>query len=257
MQSITFITDWNKDDYYLGALKGSIISTCKKLPLFVDISHQIALHQYQEAAFVLRNSYHHFPEKSIHIITVNNRNENPVPYIAAKFNNHYFISPDSGVINLLVQNEAYEAVLMEVPKNYKPTFPSLSYAPKAICHIINNDSIQGLGEPFTLKEIRYLRPQTEPNQITGSITHIDSYGNIITNITQKLFEEARKNRNFSILLKGKSHGIEKLHNGYNENVNELIAVINSAGLLEIAHMNYPAFKSLGLQVGDRIKISFT
>ena len=257
MQSITFITDWKRSDYYLGALKGSIISTCNAQPAFVDISHRIALHQYQEAAFVLRNSYHHFPEESIHVITVNNRNETPVPYVAVKFHNHYFISPDSGVINLLVQNEAYEAVLITPPEDYQPTFPSLSYAPQAICHIVNNKSIQELGDSYKLKEIRYLRPQTESNQITGIITHIDSYGNIITNITQKLFEEARKNRNFSILLKGKPQGIEKLHDGYNENVNELIAVINSAGLLEIAHMNYPAFKSLGLRVGDRIKISFT
>jgi len=257
MQSITFITDWKRSDYYLGALKGRIISTCGKLPLMVDISHQIGLNHYQEAAFVLRNSYHHFPENTIHIITVNNRNENPVPFVAVKFNNHYFISPDSGVLNLLVQNDDYESILMDVPEDYKPTFPSISYAPKAICHIIENNGIQGLGKAYQLKEIRYLRPQTESDQIIGNITHIDSYGNIITNITQKLFEEACKNRNFSILLKGKSHGIEKLHEGYNENVNELIAVINSAGLLEIAHMNYPAFKSLGLRVGDRIKISFT
>lgn len=257
MQSITFITDWKRSDYYIGALKGQIISSCNNLPAFVDISHQIAHHQYQEAAFVLRNSYHHFPKNTIHIITINNRNENPVPYVAVEFNEHFFISPDSGVINLLVQSESYKAVILDIPGNYQATFPSLSYAPKAICHIIENKTIDGLGQPFTLKEIRNLRPQTEHNQITGIITHIDSYGNIITNITRKLFDEARKNRNFSILLKGKSHGINKLHDGYNENINELIAIINSADLLEIAHMNYPAFKSLGLRVGDRIKISFT
>ena len=255
-QSITFITDWQQGDYYLGALKGSIISHCNPVPRFVDISHKISQYQFQEAAFVMRNSYHFYPKGTIHINTVNNRSENPVPFVAAAFNNHFFISPDSGVLNLLVQDNPHEVVLMDVPENYLPTFPELSYISKGICYIIQNKGIKGLGEPYKLKETRYVRPQFEQNQIIGNISYIDGYGNIITNISQKKFNEAAKGREFSILLKGKPQGIERIHNGYNETVNELIAVFNSAGLLEIAHMNFPANKSLGLRTGDRIKISF-
>jgi|SRR6056297_3059260 len=256
MQSITFITDWHKNDYYLGSLKGSIINHCEPVPRFVDITHQIEHYHYQEAAFILRNSYRHFPKGTIHINTVNNRNEHPVPYIAASFDDHFFISPDSGVINLLVRDKTHKVVMMEPGDHYVPTFPELSYISKGICHIHRTGSIKGLGTPYTLKETRYLRPQIESNQIIGVISHIDGFGNIITNITRKIFEEAGRNRKFSILLKGKPHGIEKISDGYNETVNELIAVFNSGDLLEIAHMNYPANKSLGLRTGDRIKITF-
>ena len=36
------------------------------------------------------------------------------------------------------------------------------------------------------------------NQIIGSVIYIDNYGNVITNITKKLFKEVSKTRAFTI-----------------------------------------------------------
>lgn len=256
LQTITFITDWQKSDFYLGALKGKIVSQCNMPMNFVDISHQIPHYQYKNAAFVLRNSFHYFPKGTIHVITVNDNNKNPIPYIATYYNNHFFISPDSGILNLLTKNTNYKAVKLVPANDHFPTFPELDYVSKSICHIMQNNTIDHLGEPYAFKEINYIRPTKTHDFLTGNIAHMDGYGNIITNISKKLFEEARRGRTFSILLKGKEHGIDRIHEGYEETTNEIIAVFNSASLLEIAHMNYPAYKSLGLLQGDLIKITF-
>ncbi|MDA3867701.1 MAG: SAM-dependent chlorinase/fluorinase [Salinivirgaceae bacterium] len=256
MQNITLITDWHKSDYYLGALKGTIISRCEASMNLVDINHHIEQYQYKEAAFVLRNSYHYYPKGTIHVNTINNQNTYPVPYIAVSFDDHFFVSPNSGTMNLITQGKNYKAVMITAEDFDAPTFPELHYISKAICHITQMHTIDGLGEPYTLREINYLRPQYVNNELIGTIIHIDGYGNIITNITEKTFNEVRQNRNFSILLKGKHEGLEKIYKGYEESINELIATFNSTSLLEIAQMNFPAYKSLGLRLGDRIKITF-
>lgn len=256
-QTITFITDWHISDYYLGALKGSIIKRCNQPLSFIDICHQIPQYQYKDAAFALQNSYHHFPKNTIHVVTINIKNTNPIPFIATHFNNHFFITPDSGIMDLITQNINYKAVLITPSETHHPTFPELDYIPEAIYQINNTNDIIDLGKPHKFRDIKHIRPTKDNNNTLGGIIiSIDSYGNAITNITQKTFEQVSSGRAFTIMVKGKDRGLEKIHSGYEEASNELVAVFNSTKLLEIAHMNYPAYKSLGLLKGDLIKIVF-
>ena len=255
-QIVTFTTDWHSADYYLGALKGAIISKCNQALAFIDIAQGIQQYQYKDAAFALRNTYSHFPKNTIHVVTVNDKNINPIPYIVTQFDNHFFITPDSGIMDLMTQNENYQSVLLNPTSLHHPTFPELDYIPLAIRHIASKQNITELGTPHRLREIKYIRPTKDNNTLAGIIISIDGYGNAITNITKKLLEQASAGRSFSILIKGKDRGIEQIHDGYEETANELIAVFNNASLLEIAHMNYPANKSLGLLKGDLIKIIF-
>jgi len=61
MSIITLTTDWKQNDFYTGALKGTILTKCPEIQI-VDISHQIPSFNISQAAFVIKNSYYHFPK---------------------------------------------------------------------------------------------------------------------------------------------------------------------------------------------------
>ena len=69
MAIITLTTDLGDKDIYQAALKGSIL---KLLPTasIVDITHNVAAFNVQQAAFILKNSFHYFPDGTVHLIGI-------------------------------------------------------------------------------------------------------------------------------------------------------------------------------------------
>ena len=96
MAIITLTTDMGLSDYYVAAVKGSILSEMPEVTI-VDVSHVIAPFDRFKAAFVLKNAYHHFPEGTVHIIGVDTFEDEATMHVAVKINNHYFIGADSGI----------------------------------------------------------------------------------------------------------------------------------------------------------------
>ena len=66
---ITFTTDFGVKDGYVGALKGTILSTVSNIRL-IDISNDIAPHDIMEAAYVLGRNAPLFPPDTIHLVVV-------------------------------------------------------------------------------------------------------------------------------------------------------------------------------------------
>ena len=69
MAIITLTTDWGEKDYYIGTVKGSILSLMPNVTI-VDISHKINHFDIEPASFVIKNCYKSFPKGTIHIIGV-------------------------------------------------------------------------------------------------------------------------------------------------------------------------------------------
>ena len=69
MQLITLISDWNSADYYIGAIKGKVLSNCSDIHI-IDVNHQISSYNITQAAFVIKNTYQNFPKGTIHILAI-------------------------------------------------------------------------------------------------------------------------------------------------------------------------------------------
>ena len=69
MSIITLTTDFGTKDHFVAKIKGAIMSDTPEVAI-VDITHQISPFNIMETAYVIENSYKHFPEKTIHIIGV-------------------------------------------------------------------------------------------------------------------------------------------------------------------------------------------
>jgi hypothetical protein len=101
-----------------------------------------------------------------------------------------------------------------------------------------------------------LKPVHDANVVKGHVMYIDSYENIITNITESFFREARKGRKFTIVFR--SYEINKISRSYTDVApGEILALFDSNGFLEIALNQGNAAGLLGLEVRNMIRIEFS
>ncbi|MDF1571321.1 MAG: SAM-dependent chlorinase/fluorinase [Bacteroidales bacterium] len=259
MHFVTLTTDWNKDDFYTGAVTGAILSSCKEVQV-ITLSNSIRSYSVSEAAFIVRNSCYHFPNGSVHIIAVGSEPSPEGRLLAAKIDGHYFLTADNGILGLLGDAESAEVVAIErTGGNLAESFPALTCFSKTACRIIQGDSFSTLGTPVTdYKKQVPLRATLDNNTITGTVIYIDSFGNAITNITRELFDRFGMERKFTIYVQSKHYRITRLNRYYSETTGgDLLALFNSIDLLEIAIRNGSARDLLNLNTDSTIRVEFS
>jgi S-adenosyl-L-methionine hydrolase (adenosine-forming) len=257
MAIITLTTDFGIKDYYVGAVKGAIISQLPDVTI-VDISHQVPQFNLQQAAYILKNAFPHFPKDTIHIIGVNEAATEQSPHVVVYAMGHYFIGADSGIFSLLLDKTPDKLVKLTISSDTgKTSFPTQDIFTKAACHIARGGSLEIIGTiKDKLKEMLYFRPTSNDNSIRGNVMYIDSYYNIVFNITQQLFNEVAKGRVFTIYLK--NYTISEIKQTYNQvPEGEVLAMFNSEGFLEIAQHKGMFARQENIQLNEMITIQFT
>jgi S-adenosylmethionine hydrolase len=258
MPIITLTSDWNDDDYYVAALKGKILTHCPEARI-VDISHRVKAFHAAQAAFLVRNSYPNFPGGTIHIIAVNSEPEKGGQLLAARMAGQYFLCADNGILGLLGEPGPEEVVrIREISEHRSSSFIALSIMAEAACSLAGNIPLDEIGERTDSYDRQVpLRPTIEDHTITGSVIHIDSYQNAITNISRDFFERIGKGRPFRIYVQSKHYVLDRINERYNETrEGDLLALFNSVGLLEIAIRNGNAAGLLKLTTSSTIRIEF-
>lgn len=258
MAIITLTTDLGLKDYYVSTIKGAILSQFPEITI-VDISHQILPFDISQAAFILKNSYNSFPKGTIHIMGVNAEADESTILAGAYANGHYFFGADNGIFSLLFDFKPELIVRLNIRQEAGSlTFPLKDVLVKAACHIARGGTLEVIGSIIeTVKERTLLKPFGGNNIIRGIITYIDSYQNMITNIDQNLFRETGKGLPFVIDMPYNRNSISVISRIYNDvPPGELLALFNSAGLLEIAINKGNASGLLSLKLGDPITINF-
>jgi len=258
MHLVTLTSDWKKDDFYTGAIKGLILSSCEDARI-VTLSNQIRPFSIAEAAFVVRNSYLHFPPGSVHIIAVGSESDPQAHMLAAKINGHYFLTADNGIVGLLGNADSFEIIRLKPTGNDEPkSFPAFQYFSRAACRIISGEPLSALGEKTEdfRKQIP-LRATLENNTITGAVIYVDSYGNAITNISRELFDRIGRERKFTIYVQSKHYKINRLNRFYSETTaGDLLVLFNSIDLLEVAIRNGSAKDLLNLNTDSTVRVEF-
>src|SRR5690606_24501810 len=92
------------------------------------------------------------------------------------------------------------------------------------------------GEPIkSIRKAFTTQPTLGDDLIKGTVIHEDKYGNVIVNITEKLFHEIGAGNPFTIYFKNSRYFIESISsNYYDVPMGEKLALFNDDGFLEIA-----------------------
>lgn len=255
MAVITLTSDWINSDFYVGAVKGRILSICPD-QIIIDISHSISTFNTAQAAFILRNAFPSFPEGTIHLIFVNSEPSEDKPFLVVKAAGHYFIGTDNGIFSLIISDQLEK--ITKINTGRKNIHSDIELFADVACKLAKGAKMEDLGKIIDSFSQRIpIRPTIENLCLTGSVIYIDSYHNAITNITKELFERVRQNRKFDIYIQSKHYKVSQISGFYHDvPVGEILALFNSVGLLEIAINNGNAAGLLNLEINSTIRIEF-
>ena len=275
MSIITLTTDYGNKDYSVSELKAKIYNEINNVRI-VDISHDISPFNLTEAAYIIKSAFRHFPKGSIHIIGIETELTPENAHIAMEFNNNYFIGSDNGIFSMIMDDfKANSIVEINIHKNYNYTISANDVFVKVATHILRDGKLEVIGKEISLiKEIKDIKPviSNDSNQIIGSVIYIDNYGNVVTNITEKIFNEISKSRPFTIHARNVK--FNKIFNNYSDAIDysipkekreedgKKLALFNNLGYLELSiYKSNPATVGsastlFGLGYRDQISVHF-
>ena len=275
MAIITLTTDFGEKDHFAGAIKGAIYSELPEVRI-VDVSHSVSPFNISEAAYIIQNAYSSFPKGTIHIVGIDSELSPENKHIAVKLDDHYFICANNGIMSMICSEIAPEKIVeINIHDKIETNFPVLDVFVKVACHIARGGTLEVIGKVInTIKPIKNLNPfvNDDKNQIIGSVIYIDNYGNVVTNIKRKFFEEVQKTRQYEI--SARNHKFRKIYNRYSDIVNfdieeskrndegKGLVVFNSSGYLEIAVYKSncstvgSASTLMGLKTMDTVTVNF-
>jgi len=256
MGIITLTTDLGYRDFYLAAVKGSILNLLPQTQI-IDISHSISAFNIAQGAFIIRNAYAYFPKKTIHLIGINTDYTAEPEFIAFQYKDHFFLGPDNGIFSLICDEIPEKMVEISGTSVSKVLhFPLLEILAKSACRLLEGVDLNDLGISRNewSKKV-HLKPVLGPGYIRGTVIYIDDYQNVITNITRKEFEERVKGR-FLIRFK-RNETINKISYHYGEvPEGEKLGLFGISDHLEIAINKGKAAGLLGLRMDDTVQIDF-
>jgi len=256
MPIITLTSDLGGKDAYVPMIKGSLLSFNEQLNI-VDISHDIPPFDVFKGAEILRQSYQYFPSNTLHLMAINPQDIETYPLIMIKYNEHYFVGADNGMLSFIAGEKAEWAMALmpgEVDVRWKsfPFIPFFVHAVKCWQSGTFTKVGQSIGSIMQKKPFESYATQ---DLLIGYVTHVDHFGNAITNILHSDFEQHHPEQGFSIEFK--TYRADYLNEHYEEvPPGEQVVLFNSSGFLEIAINSGDAGRLMGLKRNDKIVIRF-
>jgi S-adenosylmethionine hydrolase len=248
---ITLLTDFGSSDYFVAAVKGTILSINPDARL-VDISHDIAPQDIEAAAFTLLASYQSFPQGTIHLAVVDPGVGSRRRPIMLRVGNYHFVGPDNGIFSYICDQEPDYKVFHLTNEQYfrqpvSATFHGRDiFAPVAavLSLGVNADQLGNeISDPLRLNS---LEPTRSKGKVQGRVIHIDRFGNCITNFRREHFTSLSK-------LEVSSRTITSFRQFFSEEQGKgLFAIWGSAGFLEISANNASAAELVKIKRGATV-----
>jgi hypothetical protein len=251
MPVITLTTEWKPDDIYNGIIKGKLCSLCPGATV-VDNACNIPPFNIAQASFIIRNTYLNYPKGSIHIICIHSEAHKDENFLIIRAKDHFFIGTDNGIFYLILNSEPDEIVRID---NDGST-DELEIFAKAASDLFNGKKPSQLGTRLDkISEKLPLRATIDKEVVIGSIIFIDSYGNVISNITREIFDRIFENKKFRISIQSNKNYTENISRTYSDvPVGELLARFNQLDLLEMSINGADISELLSLEVGSSVRI---
>lgn len=253
MRRITLLTDFGTADGYVGAVKGVIADRAPEAHVD-DVSHDIPPGDIRAAAWALASYWRLYPPGTVHVAVVDPGVGGSRRALAAEVDERYFVAPDNGVLTRVL-DDAGAATVVEIRHagamraTVSATFHGRDLFATAAAWLARGEPLDELG-PAVADPVRLSLPQPTlgVETATGEVAHVDRFGNLITNIPSAWVRGA-----VGVSLAGVEVG--PLRTTYVDVApGELVALVGSAGLLEIAVRDGRASDVLGAGVGAPVVV---
>lgn len=237
---VTLLTDFGTRDYFVASMKGVILGINPQARI-VDLSHDIASQQIEDAAYVLKAAYSYFPDGTIHVAVVDPGVGSARRSLLVTTSRYLFLAPDNGILSDIYRDELSVEIRQLENRQYRldsegSTFDGRDVFAPAAGWLTRGQPPGSFGR---LIRDAVTLPAHEPtwrdHALVGHIVYIDRFGNLISNLAPSHIKEVQgvsKGAGLTIRVGGVT--INGLAHCYADgSLNAPHALINSNGHLEI------------------------
>jgi len=235
---VTLTTDFGLRDPYVGVMKGVILSINPEARI-IDISHQLKAGAISQASTLIQEAYPFFPEGTIHVAVVDPGVGGDRRPILINIQTHFFVGPDNGIFWPVIKSHGHRKIVHLTENRYflpqvSHTFHGRDIFAPVAAHLSRGADPLEMGpiinDPVPFE---FQTPQRSGDILLGQVIRVDHFGNLITNIQRKQFEQflgpGRP------VIKAGQLKVEGLSKTYGQALaGEALALIGSSDCLEIA-----------------------
>jgi S-adenosylmethionine hydrolase len=257
---ITLTTDFGSGSRYVAAMKGVILSINPSAQI-IDVSHAVPHQDIRTGAIALAETAHWFPADTIHIAVVDPGVGSNRRIIYAHMGGQHFIGPDNGLLSGIARVSPPEKIICITDpshwmKEVSPTFHGRDIMAPVAAKLSLGLSPDELGEQCdALIELDWPTVQQVPNRIDGEVIEVDSFGNLITNITREMLHGVPASD--IVMVRCEEHETQGIYATYSDQPPmTFMAHVGSTGRLELAIVDENASAMLGVRVGAPVRVSW-
>ncbi len=261
---VAILSDFGSSDYYAGALAGSIYSVNPSVRIFI-ISNEVKPFDIAEGSYILAKAAKWYPPGTVFVGEVDPGAEKDRRLIVMETSDgKLFVGPDNGLFTE-VMDELGLAHIYQITNrslmfqdNESATFRAFYVYGPVAAHLASGVPPEEVGpEIRNPVRLQVAQPKVSGSYITGSIVHVDRYGNLITNIPERLVRDAGVAAGSKLILAVANQSFNATFaNTYGDVANgEWLALINPDGRVEVARNMADAAKTAGVSAGERIGLS--
>lgn len=234
---IALISDCGTRDWYIGAVKGVLLTRCPTARL-IDITHEIAPFDIAGGAFMLTAAARWFPLGAVSVAVVDPGVGTPRALVAVEADGRYFVGPDNGVLALVLeQAKSWRAVRLATPRYWlaqvSQTFQGRDIMAPVAAYLAGGGALQALGPRVrALAPLVHGRPRRVSGRAQGCVVHIDGYGNLISNVPAAWLASGSAQAATRVRYRDRTARVVSSY-GY-ARAGELVAVAGSSGCVELA-----------------------
>lgn len=270
---VTLTTDFGLEDPFVGVMKGRIVARFPAARI-IDVTHAIAPQRPAEAGFWLSRCFEYFPAGTVHVAVVDPGVGTARRILCVIACGHALLAPDNGLLTpILVRAADAEVFDVAAPglaalgiRRVSATFHGRDiFAPIAAELAAGRIAPSGLGDRLP----RVAAPQGPDAQavsapeapplasadssaacgLSGSVVTIDHFGNLITDIDAARLASFREAR---VSIAGRTVPLRRTYG--DARPGELLALVNSFDVLEIAEAQGSAAATLGVGRGAAVRV---
>ncbi len=266
---VTLLTDFGYADPFVGTMKGVILSIAPEA-VIVDLSHDVPAYNVLAGAYFLRAAFPHFPKHTVHVGVVDPGVGTRRRPIVISTRHGTFVGPDNGLL-LPAATEAGIVATFWVRRRQlllgrvSPTFHGRDVFAPVAARLATGFPVERCG-PRLPAAAPLPEPAVKriPGGLHGEVVWVDRFGNLITNIRR---DEILRLRPAAMRATGQgfygrwlsvtigSFVIDRLSATYGLGARgRLVALVNSAGLLEVAARQSSASQETGLGPGAPVTV---
>lgn len=256
---ITLTTDFGLSDSYVAQMKGVILGLHPQASI-VDATHLVSPQDVLAGALVLNDLAAAYPPGTIHVAVVDPGVGSSRRIVAAEIGTQRFVAPDNGLLGIVSEHHRVHRVFELRDAHYWRAEPTSTFhgrdimAPVAAHWSLGVDPAR-FGPASDVPPASVATPPVrhQGDAVFGEVISVDHFGNLITNIPdEKRFHEQHAQ---IVVCDRVIGGLQRCYSDVPPG--ELLALIGSAGRLEISQNAGSAAQELHLGRGATVVVKFS